>query len=152
MLGVRNPKINAKTQNKVDNFGNLIDDEQTKCIEVWFNELRLTDFDESPGYAALANANLKLADWGNVTVAANAHTEGFGTLEQKLQDRYKDNFTQYDASGTFEMGKFLPAKSGLRLPLYLGYSESVSTPQYQTQPTAPKPIKILPKHNKLLKA
>ncbi|MDA0199234.1 MAG: cell surface protein SprA [Bacteroidetes bacterium] len=135
MLGVRNPKINAKTQNKVDNFGNLIDDEQTKCIEVWFNELRLTDFDESPGYAALANANLKLADWGNVTVAANAHTEGFGTLEQKLQDRYKDNFTQYDASGTFEMGKFLPAKSGLRLPLYLGYSESVSTPQYDPYDT-----------------
>ncbi len=40
-----------------------------KCLEVWVNELRLTDFDQSGGWAALARVNAQLADLGNVSVA-----------------------------------------------------------------------------------
>lgn len=122
MLAVRNPK---RTERTLD-----IDDGLPKCAEVWFNELALAEFNEEGGYAALARADLKLADFGNVTLAGNMHTAGFGTLEQKVIERSQDNLYQFDATGNFNMDKFLPKESGVKIPLYVGYSESVSNPKY----------------------
>ncbi|HZF99829.1 MAG TPA: cell surface protein SprA, partial [Chitinophagales bacterium] len=122
MLGVRNPKQGTGVD--PDDSGAPI------CAEVWFNELRVSGFDEEGGYAALARADVKLADFGSVTLAGTMHTIGFGTLEQKLNERYKDNYFQYDLSTTLELSKFLPAKVGLRLPMYAGISRSFSNPKY----------------------
>jgi len=120
MLGVRNPK-----NSPVD-----ADDGQPKCAIIWFDELRLEGFDENGGDAAIARADIKLADLGNLALSASGHTIGFGQIEQKLNDRFKDNYVGYDAATTLAMGKFFPAKIGLQLPLYLGISKQISTPQY----------------------
>jgi len=117
MIGIRNPK-------EVGGSG------EEYCAEVWVNELRLTGIDESGGWAALARADLKLADLGTVTVSGNLHTAGFGTLEQQIDERYRDNFYQYAASLTLELGKFLPEDVNLRLPLYASISESYSNPEF----------------------
>jgi len=122
MLGVRNPKRTALTLES--------DDGLTKCAEVWFNELALAEFNEEGGYAALARADIKLADFGNVTLSGNMHTAGFGTLEQKIVDRFQDDLYQYDATANLNIDKFLPKKSGIRIPMYAGYSESISNPKY----------------------
>src|SRR5690606_20574672 len=90
MLGIRNPKATGETA----------DDGLPKCAEVWFNELRLTGLDERGGWAALGRVETQLADLGNVVLSANTHTIGFGQLEQKVAERYRDNFWQYDAAGT----------------------------------------------------
>ena len=92
--------------------------------------MALAEFNEEGGYAALARADLKLADFGNVTIAGNMHTAGFGTLEQKVTERFQDNLYQFDATGNFNMDKFLPKESGVKIPLYVGYSESISNPKY----------------------
>jgi cell surface protein SprA len=47
---------------------------------VWFDELRLTDFDQHGGWAATARFNAKLADFADVTIAGSKTTVGFGTL------------------------------------------------------------------------
>ena len=120
MLGVRNPKATPGGD----------DDGKPKCAEVWFNELRLSGFDEQGGFAALARAEFHLADFGTVAMSGTMHTIGYGQLEQKLDERYKDNFFQYDVSGTFELGKFLPKNVGLKLPMFIGKSENISNPQY----------------------
>jgi len=117
MIGIRNPK-------EVAGSG------QEYCAEVWVNELRLTGIDESGGWAALARADFKLADLGTFTVSGNMHTAGFGTLEQQIDERYKDNFYQYAASLSLELGKFLPQDVNLRLPLYASISESFSNPEF----------------------
>ena len=122
MLGIRNPKQGSGDG---DN-----DDGLPKCAEIWFNEMRLSGFKENGGWAALARTDIKLADFGNVTLSGALHTVGFGQLEQKLDERFKDNFIQYDAAGTFQLGKLVPKKLGLQLPLYVGYSQSTSNPQY----------------------
>ena len=124
MLGVHNPK-----QNSGYPIGD-IDDGTAKCAELWFNELRLSGFDEQGGYAALGRVDVKLADLGNISLSGTMHTIGFGSLEQKLNERFKDNFFQYDAAGTFQLGKFLPKSVGLQLPMYLGISNSMSNPKY----------------------
>lgn len=122
MLGVRNPLRNSQTQNE--------DDGDNLCAEVWFNELRLTELDQSAGYAAIARADIKLADLGNVTLAGKMHTAGFGTLDQEIQDRFLDNYYEGNASATINLGRMLPKTVGLQVPIYAGYTQTLSQPKY----------------------
>jgi cell surface protein SprA len=124
MLGIKNPLKGDPTNPLPD------DDGQSKCVEVWFNELRVTDFDERGGTAALAEVAVKLADLGNISVSGSMHTRGFGQIDQKIDKRFKDNFYQYSASGNFELGRLLPEKAGIRLPFFGGISQEFSTPEF----------------------
>ncbi len=103
---------------------------ETICTEVWFNELRFSQLDESGGWAALARADIKLADLGTFTLSATARSSGFGTLEQKVNERSREDVYTIDASANLEMGKLLPKKLGVQIPLYAGLSQTSSTPEY----------------------
>lgn len=123
MIGVRNPKRIA---------GDTIstDDGLPKCAEVWVNELRLSGFDEQGGWAAIGRVDMQLGNLGSLTVSGNMHTIGFGDLEQKLDQRYRDNYYQFDIAANLDLGKLIPEKAGIQIPVYANYSRSVSTPQY----------------------
>jgi cell surface protein SprA len=114
MLGVTNPK----------------DDGLPKCGEVWFNELRLSGLDEKGGYAGLGRVDVQLADLGTISVSGNMHTAGFGNLDQRVNERFRDNYLQYDAAANLDLGKLLPKRASLSIPVYAGYSQAVSTPEY----------------------
>jgi cell surface protein SprA len=121
MLGVRNPF-------KGNNPGS--DDGLAKSGMVWFDELRMTDFNQRDGWAAIAKADVKLADFADVTVSGSEQTAGFGTLDSKIGDRSLDNNSSYDVSANMELGKFFPDKSGVHIPTYINVSQQVSAPLY----------------------
>ncbi|SHF48989.1 cell surface protein SprA [Cnuella takakiae] len=98
--------------------------------EVWFNELRLSRLDEKGGYAAIGRVDLRLADLGNVTFAGSKRSRGFGTLEQRVNERSREDLTQYDISANLDLGKLLPKQAGLQVPVYAGVSKTTSTPEY----------------------
>lgn len=133
---VGNPNIsNIKTimigiRNRAKNNNNLPDDGLAKCAEIWVNELRLTDFDERGGWASNLRMTAKLADFGTLTVSGSNSTPGFGSIEKKVSERSKEEILQYDIASNFEMGKFLPEKTKLSVPMFIGYSEGVRNPQY----------------------
>lgn len=114
---------------------NIDDDHLSKCGELWINELRVSGINEDIGYAALARADIKLADFGSVSMSGNLHTAGYGSLEQRVFERNRDDFSQFDVSGEFDLDKFLPAKSTVKLPLYASYSKTNSLPQYNPYET-----------------
>jgi cell surface protein SprA len=120
MIGVKNPTSDAT--------GN--DDNLPKSVEVWLNEMRLTDFDEDGGWAANLRVTTKLADLGTVTWAGSKMTAGFGGIEDGVNERRKDDLFQYDLSASLELGKFFPEKSGVKNPLYYAISEETITPKY----------------------
>jgi cell surface protein SprA len=122
MLGIRNPYRN--------NSPSGVDDGLAKAAIVWFDELRLTDFDNRGGWAARVNADFKLADFANITVSGNKSTAGFGALDSKMEDRQLTNNQGYDISASMDMGRFLPAKSGVKIPTYVNVSNQVNTPKY----------------------
>jgi cell surface protein SprA len=122
MIGVRNPKRNIKLSNG--------DDGREKCAEVWVNELRLTNFNEKSGWAANARMATNLADLGNLMVSGAYSSPGFGSIEKKVNERQKEEITQFDVATNLELGKFLPEKSGIRIPMHYDYSQTVSNPQY----------------------
>jgi cell surface protein SprA len=121
MIGVRNPKKRMLTD---------IDDGQPKCAEIWINELRLTDFDQNGGWAATARISANLADLGNISIAGLHSTAGFGSIEKKVNERQMEDITTYDIATNLELGKFLPEKSGVRIPMHYDISESFVNPQY----------------------
>lgn len=125
MLGIKNPQ-----KDDPNNPLPGADDGLEKCVEVWYNELRLSEFDERGGTAALGEIAIKLADLGRISVSGSMHTRGFGQIDQKIDKRFKDNMYQYAASGNFELGKLLPVKAGIRLPFYAGISQIFSTPEF----------------------
>ncbi len=100
------------------------------CGQVWVNELRLSSIDEKGGWAALGRVDVNLADLGTLSLSANTHSAGFGTLEQRANERYRDDFVQYDIAANLELGKLLPKKIGMSIPVFASYSQTVSTPQY----------------------
>ncbi len=123
MIGIRNPA-------KATNYLPGIDDGLQKCAEVWFNELRLSDFREDGGWAAQGRVATKLADFASFAAAGNISTTGFGSIEQKVNERQKSDDYGYDLSSNVELGKFFPKKYGVRVPVYASLSESFSNPQY----------------------
>ncbi len=123
MIGIRN------SDKDTNPFG-VDDDGLEKCATVWANELRLSEFNEEGGWAATAQMQATLSDLGNLNVAANMSTPGWGGLEQRVQERQRETIQGVDANTTLQLGKFLPDFLGVQLPMYLGYSETVSTPQF----------------------
>lgn len=121
MIGIKNPKKMGP---------GLDDDGLPKCAQIWVNELRLSDFDEKGGWAANARVTAKLADLGTLSLSGSMYTPGFGSIENKVTERKKETGKQYDISSSLELGKFLPKESNIHVPMYIGYSEQLITPQY----------------------
>ncbi|MEI9942820.1 MAG: cell surface protein SprA [Chitinophagaceae bacterium] len=103
---------------------------ETACAEVWFNELRLSKLDEKGGWAALGRVDLKLADLGSITLAGTAKSRGFGTLEQRVNERSREDVYTFDLSANIDAGKLLPRQLGIQIPVYAGISRIASTPEY----------------------
>ncbi|MCW5900146.1 MAG: cell surface protein SprA [Flavobacteriales bacterium] len=125
MIGIRNPAKDGEEGNPWK-----ADDGLPKCLEVWVNELRLTDFDQRGGWAALARVNAQLADLGNVSIAGNYSTPFWGSIDKRVSERSRETTYGIDVAANFEMGKFLPESSNIRVPMFIGYAEQVSNPQF----------------------
>lgn len=125
MIGVRNPSADGPRANPWNT-----DNGTDKCAIVWVNELRMTDFDNKGGWATIGRVSAKLADLGNVAVAANYSTPGFGGLESRVNERQQETTRGIDVSTNLELGKFLPDDANVKIPLYLGYSEQISDPRF----------------------
>jgi len=104
--------------------------QESACAEVWFNELRFSKLDEEGGWAALARADIRLADLGTLSVSATAKSHGFGPLEGRLIDRQREDVYTLDVSANIEAGKLFPKKLGLQIPVYAGISQIHKTPEY----------------------
>ena len=109
---------------------NKEDDGLPHCAEIWMNELRMSGFDERGGWGALARLDVQMADFANLNVSTNYTSVGFGGLEQKLIQRSREEVIQYDIATNIELGKFLPEKSGVKIPFYAQYSNTIKNPQY----------------------
>ncbi|MDA3615838.1 cell surface protein SprA [Chitinophagaceae bacterium LY-5] len=102
----------------------------TLNVEMWINELRLSQFDERPGYAATGRVDIQLADLGMLSVSASHSTIGFGTIDSRINERAREDKTQIDASLNIDAGKLLPKQAGLSIPVYASISTSVKSPEY----------------------
>ncbi len=103
---------------------------EIKSGEIWVNELRLNQFNEDGGYAALANMVINLSDFGNVTVSGRTESSGFGSIEQNVMGRNIDDSYQVNVATGLELGRFFPEKAKIRIPFYYSHSRETVNPKY----------------------
>lgn len=120
MIGARNPRPCP------DEFTPI----QDVDVELWINELRLTDFDKTSGWATNANFSVQGADFFTLNGSISNRTPGFGGLEQKVSERSQENTFRYDLAGNFSLGKLFPQNWGINLPMYVTYGEQKITPKF----------------------
>ena len=103
---------------------------EEKSGEVWINELRLLEHNNKGGWAANANLNVQLSDFGSVNATGRYMSEGFGGLEDGVASRSTDNYGTYSVTTSLEMGKFFPDKAKVSIPLYYSVTKEKTTPKY----------------------
>ena len=119
VIGVRNPEA------PVGEVGDVLDD-----VTVWVNELRATGYDETNGWAALANLDMKLADVGRFKANFRRQTDGFGSLESTLGERDQDEVDNWSVAGDFNLDKLMPERFGLTIPISAQVQSNTSTPRF----------------------
>jgi cell surface protein SprA len=98
--------------------------------EVWVNELRLSNLDERGSWAAIGRMDMLLADLGNIAVSVNNRSTGFGSIEQKMNERAKTGFTQLDIATNIEAGKLLPKQAKISVPVFAGLNKTKENPEF----------------------
>ncbi|MBQ8099955.1 MAG: cell surface protein SprA [Paludibacteraceae bacterium] len=98
--------------------------------EIWVNELRMSQFNEEGGVAAMANVALGISDIGQVNVAGQLETAGYGSIESNVLDRNLDNRYRLSVSAALEGGRLFPEQAKLQIPLYFAYTNETTTPKY----------------------
>lgn len=101
-----------------------------KSIEIWVNELRLTEFDEKASWAVTGNVGINFSDVGSFNISARYEQAGYGSLEQSLNERRMDDLTQINLSAQWDFGRFVPDKVNMHIPVYYSYGEEQRLPLY----------------------
>jgi cell surface protein SprA len=115
MIGIRNPRS---------------EDSRAQSVCVWANELRVTDFNRTPGWAVSTTVSTKLADFATVSGALRHTTFGFGGVSSKIGERTREETTGYDVSANVNVDKLLPGTTGIKIPMFVSYENTVKNPNY----------------------
>ncbi|HIP49668.1 MAG TPA: cell surface protein SprA [Lutibacter sp.] len=116
MLGVKNKSVTGN-----------------KTGEIWFNEMRVSEFDNEGGWAAIVSADANFADLLDVSVSGRMSTQGYGDVDQSVNERSQENVKQYDAVSNLNAGKLFPKNWGLQIPISVSYGEEIKDPKYDAQ-------------------
>lgn len=124
MVGVRNPKSN---DHDLDSW---TEDGQPKCAIIWINELRLTDFVSEGGSAAVAQAQVQLADFANVKMSGSYSGVNWGAIDSRVQERQRNTQYSFDMNANVQLGQFFGKQARVNLPFFYGYSLGIVNPEY----------------------
>ncbi len=116
MIGMRNPSG--------------VDEQDAKSFRIWVNELRVTDFDKTKGWASNLRFSSKLADFGTISASTRIVTVGFGGIQSKISERTRWESRLYDISTNLNLDKLLPEKIGLKIPMFFSYERDNATPEW----------------------
>jgi cell surface protein SprA len=115
VLGVRNARDDLARQ---------------RNVELWFNELRVSGFDEEKGWSAYARTTVRLADFLDINARYDQQTDGFGELASGLGNRTFQERWGYSVTTNLNAHKFIPERYGWRIPINVAVQQGVSTPRF----------------------
>ena len=99
-------------------------------VEVWFNELRVSGYDEDQGTSGFLTANVVLADVGTVTARFSQTQDGFGALGGGLGEREFSDRTALSLTSQFNAHRLLPERFGWSIPVSYSLTANEATPRY----------------------
>jgi len=97
--------------------------------DLWVNELRLTQVDDTPGWAYRFDTQMKLADLASVSFNYSKVDPNFHQLEARFGNR--QNTTNWGMSTNVQLERFLPEEmAGSQLGISYSHNESLTQPKY----------------------
>lgn len=98
--------------------------------EVWINEMRLIDIDNSPGWAYRVSSSFNFADFGTVRFNMSQTDPNFHRLDRNFGSRQTNR--NWEMGASFSLQKLLPQnwQRGTELPINYTRTESIVSPQY----------------------
>lgn len=97
---------------------------------LWVNELRLSEIENDGGYAGNASLNFNLGDFATVNANASYTSVGFGNIDSKPAERNQSTQSAFSINTAVNVDKFLPEKTGVKIPLNYSYSQTIEDPKY----------------------
>ncbi len=122
-IGIKNPEKKGPVTPR------SVGEDSTITGELWVNELRLTDVDDTRGWAYKFDTNIKLADVGNISFYLSERDPFFHGLE----DRFGSHNTSrsWGISASFAFDRLLPESwRGTILDVNYSHSETMDKPLY----------------------
>ncbi|PIB37594.1 cell surface protein SprA [Reichenbachiella sp. 5M10] len=127
---IGNPKLSGVTDMMIGIRNPSTPDQQSKSVCIWANEMRVTDFDDEKGWAANAQVNVQLADFATLNAATRYTSVGFGSIQDQISERTREETFEYDLSANINVDKLIPAETGIKIPMFVSTSKSTQTPRY----------------------
>ena len=97
---------------------------------LWVNEIRLSEIENDGGYAGNASLNFNLGDFAVVNTNASYTSVGFGNIDSKPAERNQSTQSAFSINTSVNVDKFLPEKTGLKIPVNYSYSQTIEDPKY----------------------
>ena len=122
-----NPSL---TNVKYLELGFINEDSANATGEIWIDEIQLTSPRRDKGTKMNLTANLKIADF--ITLHGSISQTDADFQQLNMNKISKSNITDYQYSGTLEIGKLFPKLWAFRIPLSYSENSSVGYPKYKT--------------------
>lgn len=97
---------------------------------LWVNEIRLSEIDNKGGYAGNASLNFNLGDFAVINTNASYSSVGFGNIDSKPAERNQSTQSAFSINTAVNLDKFLPEKTGVKIPVNYSYSQTIEDPKY----------------------
>ncbi len=97
---------------------------------LWVNEIRLSEIENDGGYAGNASLNFNLGDFAVVNTSASYTSVGFGNIDSKPAERNQATQSAFSINTQVNVDKFLPEKTGVKIPVNYSYSQTIEDPKY----------------------
>ncbi|MBI5217002.1 MAG: cell surface protein SprA [Ignavibacteriae bacterium] len=96
--------------------------------KVWVNEMRVTEVDNSAGGAYRFDTQIKLADFGNVSVNYSYTDPNYHGVDRAFGDRVTRK--NWAVNTNFALDHFLPQDWKTSLPIAYSHQENIALPKY----------------------
>ncbi|MGY5355217.1 T9SS outer membrane translocon Sov/SprA [Wenyingzhuangia sp. IMCC45467] len=101
-----------------------------KSAEVWFNELRMSGFDNQGGWATKVSADANIADFAKIALNGGYQSIGFGSIDQSVNERSQEEIKNYSVNTSVNVGQLLPNDWNVKIPVNYTVSEEIRTPKF----------------------
>ncbi|MDO6800993.1 cell surface protein SprA [Wenyingzhuangia sp. 1_MG-2023] len=101
-----------------------------KSAEIWFNELRMSGFDNQGGWATNISADATIADFAKISVNGGYQSIGFGNIDETINERSQEEIKNYSVNTSINAGQLLPQKWNVKIPVNYTISEEIRTPKF----------------------
>ena len=134
--GTTYEKINIKGDPSIDRINQIIigvhniDSISSVYGSVLINEMRFTDVKRTKGQAFRIKTDINFADLLSFNSSFERREAEFRTLQERLGSGTTTDKISFNSS--FNPDKILPAQWGIKTPVSINYSTSISTPKYRT--------------------